>query len=322
MKILVTGGNGFVGRALVRALHEDGHDVVAPVRRAEPPDIGGVTWLPGFDFDSNGALQQALDDAEAVVHCAAYAHRTRRITDHDREQFETVNVGLSRRLYDAAVTAGVGQFVFISSIGALRAASDEPVTEQTPPAPTSDYGKSKLRAEQQLRSMARSSATELTILRPSLVYGPGNPGNMARLSRLVDTGLPLPFGRIDGTRSLIYIGNLCSAIIACLGNDQAYANDFNICDDEALRLPDLVSAIATAKGRKARLVPVPLFALNLLGRIGDAFAQLPGGGIGIDSYSVAQLTSSLPCSNRKARDVLGWRPPCSVADGLRRTFGG
>lgn len=322
MKILVTGGNGFVGRALVRALNEEGHNVVAPLRGTELPDVGGINWLPGFDFGSDGALRQALDGARAVVHCAAYAHRTRRITDHDREQFEAVNVGLSRRLYDAAAAAGVGQFVFISSIGALRGASDEPVTEQTPPAPTSDYGRSKLRAEQQLRSMAAAGTTKLTILRPCLVYGPQNPGNMARLSRLVDTGLPLPFGAIDGTRSLVYIGNLCSAIIACLGNEKAFANDFIVCDDDALSLPDLVSSIAAAKGRKVRLVPVPLHVLHLLGRIGDLVARLPGGGVGIDSYSVAQLTASLPCSNRKAREVLGWRPPCSVAEGLRRTFGG
>lgn len=321
MRVLVTGGNGFVGKALLRALGAEEHDVIAPVRGTETPDVGRVRWLPGFDFASDESLHLALEGVATVVHCAAHAHRTRRVTEFDLQQFEAVNVGLSIRLFRAAAGAGVTQFVFISSIGALRGSSDQPVTEQTSPAPSSAYGRSKLLAEEQLCSEAQASDTALTILRPCLVYGRGNPGNMARLSHLVDTGLPLPFGKIDGTRSLVYIGNLVSGILACIGNEKAYGDDFILCDDAAVGLPELVTSIAAAKGRGVKVIAVPLFVLRLLGWVGDVVARLPGGGFGVDSYSVAQLTSSLICSNRKARDVLDWQPAYSVQEGIRETFG-
>ena len=234
--------------------------------------------------------------------------------EQQRRQDET------RAMYEQAGQAGVEQFVFLSSIGALTSSSENVVTESTSPNPTDDYGRSKRRAETELARLRSEYSTKLTVARPTLVYGVNNPGNMARLSRLIDSGLPVPLGRIRSHRTFTYLENACDAIVHMLGNDRAYDQDFIVCDNETVTLDELLRLIAEAKGATLRMFPVPDAMLALLGRVGDVLGSVTGKSVGFDSYSVSRLTNSLPCSNQKIRTLLEWEPPYSLAQGIANTF--
>ena len=321
MNVFVTGGNGFLGRALVRFLVEAGHQVVAPVRGEAPFSIDGVTWQERASFDDSGTLRRLMSGTDAIVHCAAYAHQTRTTTDEDRDKFQAVNVDLTASLYALANECQVPHFVFISSIGAITGMSDEVVSESTEPSPIDDYGRSKRNAELKLLELRQSSDTSVTILRPTLIYGPGNPGNMQRLARLVDSGLPLPFASVRATRSLSFVQNVCSAIAACLASSRAADRDYIVCDSESVVLGDLIRLIAAAKGKRVRLLRVHRALLAMLGKIGDLGSAILGRSLGIDSYSVERLTGSLECDNSRIREELDWVPPATLQSGIEASFG-
>jgi nucleoside-diphosphate-sugar epimerase len=254
-----------------------------------------------------------------VVHLGALAHRTDPRRQPDEREFMEVNAAGTGRLAEAAVRSGnVRRFVFVSSIGAVAETSDDVVDEATPPRPVSPYGRSKLAGERALRSALGGSSTEWCVLRPVLAYGPGNPGNMARLLKLVRTGVPLPLGGIRNRRSFVFVGSLVDAIERAAAPGAA-GGVFNVADDEAVSTPELIRLVAAAAGRKARLWTAPRWSLGLAAGCGDAASAL-GIRTGVDSYSLRRLEESLEVSNRALRAATGWRPGATLADGLRLTL--
>lgn len=323
MKLLITGANGFIGRHLVRHMATRGCSILAPVRGLRSTDIAGVTWIENADFSNVAHWRNPnMRGVDAVIHLAGHAHQTRETSEADRKVFFDVNVGLTERLFSEAASAGVTQFIFVSSIGAIKSTADEVVTESTIPSPSNAYGCSKHEAERTIVERANSASTRLTIVRPCLVFGPGNPGNMARLSRLIDTGVPLPFGSLRAKRSYLYIDNLATALEACLMNENAFGEDFNVCDDDPVALPQLVKAIAAAKGCRARLFPCHPRILQVAGHVGDRLTRISGKSLMIDTYSVERLVSALACDNSKIRNTLNWIPQVALEEALKRTFGG
>jgi nucleoside-diphosphate-sugar epimerase len=218
-----------------------------------------------------------------------------------------VNVEGATRLARAALESGVRRFVFISSIGVLGNRSDHPLTEADTPSPVDLYACSKHKAELQLARLCAGTSMDLVILRPTLVYGPGCPGNLQRLMRLLETGLPLPFGAIDSRRAMIGIETLTTLIEACVLDPRAAGETFVAADDTAPTLPELVKTLAEGMGRRIRLVPVQkgllLAAAGLIGRAAD----------------IDRLTSPLLVDASKARRLLGWRSQIDQRDGLLRT---
>jgi len=299
MKVLVTGGTGFVGRVAVPALQAAGHCVRlalrtsgsgAPVESVAVGDLG-----PATDWG------RALEGIDAVVHLAARVHVMR---DHagGAEEFKRTNTDGTLRLARAAAEAGARRFVFVSTIKVNgESTTTRPFRADDEPHPGDDYGRSKLAAELGLREIP---GIEPVIIRPPLVHGPGAKGNLARFCRLARSGLPVPFGAIDNRRDLVGVANLANLIERCIWHPAAPGEVFLAADGEPLSTPQLYRTIADALGRPARMIHVPV---NLM----RAVARPLGFGAELD-----RLTQSLELDATKTRERLEWQPPFSAKAGI------
>ncbi len=312
--ILITGATGFVGKACVQRFLADDElrRLVVAVRR------GGQRWpeqvLPIVtgDFNPSTAWSIALEGVAVVVHSAARVH-----VMHDNEfdpltAFRADNVDVTLNLARQSAAAGVKRFVFISSVK-VNGESTQPgrvFTEADAPNPQDAYGQSKHEAEQGLRQLSADTGMEVVIIRPPLVYGPGVKANFAALMRAVQRGWPLPLGAVHNQRSLVALDNLVDFIVTCITHPQAANQTFLVCDGQDLSTTDLVRGMAQAAGMSAHLLPVPVWVLQ-------AGASLLGKG-----DAVQRLCGNLQVDISKARSLLGWVPPVSVAEGLRRAMRG
>ena len=313
MKALVTGANGFVGLAVLQRLSAmSGVQAIGSVRRADACTNTGTPVAIVGDLTAQTDWSLALIGCDVIVHAAARVH-----VMHDTEAdplmaFRAVNVEGTVNLARQAAAAGVKRFVFISSVkvngeGTLPGRA---FTQSDKPDPQDAYGVSKLEAEQALRQLAAETGMDVVIIRPPLVYGPGVKANFAALTRAAQRGLPLPLGAVHNQRSLVALDNLVDFIVTCITHPKAANQTFLVSDGQDLSTTELVRGMARAAGVSARLLPVPVWALqaagNLLGK-GDA---------------VQRLCGNLQVDISKARELLGWVPVVSVEEGLRRAMGG
>lgn len=324
MKVLVTGATGFVGGHLVPALERAGHSLTLAIR-----DTSAEARLPRTiasnarrvsvlgDIDGRSDWRDALQDAEAVIHLAARAHVLDESAE-DENAFMEVNARGTSRLVEQAIDAGVRRFVLMSSIGAVTASSDRLVTLDTPCKPETPYGRSKLAAERALIDQSRGTSMVWTVLRPTLVYGPGNPGNMRRLVGLVRRGVPLPLGAVANRRSFTFVENLVDAATLVLTHHNAADAVFLLGDGEDLSTAELIRRIAALTGSRTRLVPVPMPLLRGLAKGADTVAKTTGWSLPLDSATLRRLGSSLYVDIEPLREKLGWAPPIGVDEGLRR----
>ncbi|MEW5878964.1 MAG: NAD-dependent epimerase/dehydratase family protein [Pseudomonadota bacterium] len=300
----MTGADGFIGRHLCARLQRRSFAVTRAVRTPSDGTMGMSRVATG-DLERCERLDDMVAGHDAIVHLAGRAHVLRETAGDPGAAFQRANVEATMRLAQAAVAARVRRFVFVSSIGVLGNRSDRPLTEADAPAPLEPYAASKLRAEQVLAEIARHTMMELVVLRPTLVYGPHCPGNMARLARLVARGMPLPLASFTSRRSLIGVDNLASLIEGALVHRAAVGQTFLAADGEDVSLPELIRHLADGLGVPARLFPFPPAALRL-------GAHLLGQAATFD-----RLTAPLRVDVTKARTLLGWSPEVSVAAGLR-----
>lgn len=319
MRVLVTGASGFIGTALVRRLMAEGIDVRGTWRRDPEPTIARVEWRRLSQIDSAAGWRDLASGCEVVIHLAALTHQTGTAGTGRWPEFWRVNVELTRILAQASRAAGVRRLIFVSSVGAICARSEECVDENSPCMPQEDYGRSKLEAERALQLELEGSVVDWCILRLPLVYGPGNPGNMARLLQLIGTGVPLPFGAIRNRRSLVFVDNLVDAILTVVRYPAAIRSTYLVSDGSDFTTPELVSALAAATGRTVRLVGVPIALLKLIGRLGDLASRFLRIDSGIDSYSVGRLVGSLQVNSCRFRGFFSWHPPVDVTLALART---
>ncbi|MCK8516978.1 NAD-dependent epimerase/dehydratase family protein [Methylonatrum kenyense] len=309
-RVLITGANGFIGKVLVGRFAVDGDWAVrAGVRHpTRMPD--GVDCVPYGDIRHVDSWAPYLEGVDAVVHLANQAHVMGR--NVGLADYRAANVDPLQRLVRDAAEAGVRRLVYLSSIKALgeRTPPGRPLRADSPSAPEDDYGRSKQEAEQVLAAAARGTALQTVVIRPPLVYGPDAPGNFSRLVRWVAIGFPLPLGAVNGNRrSLIGVDNLVDLIVTCLEHPTAVNRTFLASDGEDVSTAELLRRIASVMGRPARLVPVPVGML----RVG---ARLAGRG-----EVAGRLLDSLQVDDSDARDVLDWKPPLSLDEGLRRAVG-
>ncbi len=310
MICLVTGAGGFVGKSLCAALSMRRFSVRTALRsmsnRAgdfESVVVGGINADTGWS-----AVLQGVGTA---VHLAARVHVMHDTEDDPLRAFRAVNVYGTLNLARQAAAAGVKRFVFVSSIKVngestlLGRAFNEADTAK----PQDAYGQSKHEAEHGLRQIAVETGMEVVIIRPPLVYGPGVKANFAALMRAVQRGWPLPLGAVHNQRSLVALDNLVDFIVTCITHPQAANQTFLVSDGQDLSTTELVRGMAQAAGVPARLLPVPVWALQ-------AGASLLGKG-----DAVQRLCGNLQVDISKARSLLGWVPPVSVEEGLRRAMG-
>jgi len=308
-RLVVTGANGFVGRAVCRRARDAGHIVTALVRRAEERIEGAHESIHvGPDFEGIESGWPVGLAADCIIHLAARVHVMRDESPDPDAAFEATNVAGTLRLAKAARQHGVRRIVYASSIKAVgEADGGTPLSEAANPEPQDAYGRSKLRAEWQLAQFGAANGLDVVIVRPPLVYGPGVRANFLRMMDAVARGMPLPLGSIAARRSIVYVDNLADALLHCAVDPRAAGECFHVADDDAPSVTDLLRLVGDALGKPARLIRVPSAVLRALG-------TLTGRQAAID-----RLTGSLQLDTGRIKRVLGWHPPYTTRQGLEAT---
>ncbi|MGE4279558.1 MAG: NAD-dependent epimerase/dehydratase family protein [Magnetospirillum sp.] len=300
MKVLVTGGSGFVGRRVVEELVARGHHVVAPLRK---PVFWPDVMVPAIgDLGPDTDWSAVLAGCDAVIHCAARAHILDDRSADPLAEFRRVNCAGTLRLAQQARDAGIGHFVFVSTIKVNGETTpvDRPFTVDDAPNPQDAYGIAKTEAEAGLRAM---DFPVLTIVRPPLVHGPGAKGNLAVLIKAIRMGLPLPLACVDNRRSMVGLHNLADALGFLL--ERRAAGTYLVRDDDDLSTAQLIRALGQAMGCGAVLLPMPPVLLTLAARI-------------LGKKAVAErVLGSLVVDDTPLR-ALGWVPVLSTEAGLAR----
>jgi len=313
--VVVTGASGFVGSSLSTSLAAAGFRVRAAVRAGTPAELPGCSGVERAilgDISARPGWSSVLTNVDCVVHCAARAHVMHETAGEALAAYRAVNVDGSRRLAEQAAAAGVRRLVYLSSIkvNGEQTALGAPFSRLDTPAPQDTYGVSKSEAEQALWEVSAKTGLEVVVARPPLVYGSGVKGNLARLLKLVRLGLPLPLGALQNKRSLIGLDNLVDLLIRCVDHPEAAGQTFLVSDGEDLSTPDLIRHMAAAMNHSPRLFPAPVSLL-----------RLAGGALG-KRAEIDRLVGSSQIDSSHTRQVLGWTPPLSVQEGIRRMVQG
>lgn len=308
-KILITGATGFVGAAICRLLRQQGHMLSGTTRdgdRRAGPENAPLYHVPEIGPDTDWS--HPVSGADAVIHLAARVHVMK---DKDADPLTAsrrVNRYGTESLAKAAAAAGAKRFIFMSTTKVMGELSGgHPFAESDPPQPVDPYGISKWEAEQALAEVGKNTGMEIVILRPPLVYGPGVKGNFRSLLKACDKKWPLPLGRVNNQRSLIYVDNLAHAIASALAHPDAAGRTYFVSDGEDVSTSELIRRMADALEKPANLVNFPLFWLKMAGRLTGK------------SAAIERLTGSLTVNSEMIRRDLGWTPTHSMTDGLAAT---
>lgn len=309
VNIMLTGATGFLGGALQKRL-QYASDVRLTVAARYLPgtDISNVHLVSDLSCTTNWS--HAVAGQQVVIHAAARAHVMKDKASDPLAEYRRVNVEGTLNLARQAAEAGVKRFVFISSIKVNGESTREgsPFRADDPPNPQDAYGQSKYEAEVGLLKMSNTTDMKVVIIRPPLIYGAGVKGNFARIIELVRHGIPLPLGAIHNHRSFVGIDNLVDLIVHSVEHPAAANRVLLAGDGEDLSTTELLQALSRAIGQQPRLIPVPAVLLqcgaNLLGK--GAMAQ--------------RLLGSLQVDISQTCELLAWRPPYSVDEGLKRCF--
>lgn len=308
--ILVTGASGFVGGELVRTLKcKKRYPLRLAVREASEHLLALGEVIPIGAISAETDWAHALTGVSVVVHCAARVHAMNDTSANPLAAFRAVNVGGTLNLARQAATAGVSRLIMLSSVkvNGESTLSGKPFRPEDLPAPEDAYGISKREAEDGLIQIALEADMEVVILRLPLVYGPGVKANFLSMMRWINRGAPLPFGAIQNKRSFVALDNLLDLIMTCIDHPAAANQTFFVSDGEDISTTELLRRVGQALGRPTRLFPAPVSLLQ-------SVAALSG------KRALAQrLFGSLQVDISKTRTLLGWNPPISVDEGLRRT---
>ncbi len=311
MKILITGVHGFVGSNLVEALYKEhtiyGLDIVSPMK-------DGVRHTFSWDFlDKEGEIP----DVDAIIHLAGKAHDTK--NQSAAETYFKINTELTKKIYDYYLASQTAmKFIFFSSVKAVAdRVEDEYVDENVEPKPVGPYGESKIKAEEYIRSKESeriAKGKEAFILRPCMIHGPGNKGNLNLLYGVVKKGIPWPLGAFENKRTFTSIDNLCYIIDGLLAMD-VESGIYNINDDEAVSTNELIEIICSAMGKKAHIWRISRGLMEGCAKLGGLL-HLP-----LNPERLQKLTENYVSCNAKIKKALGVEQlPVRAKDGLYKTI--
>lgn len=291
-KVFLTGANGFVGKNLTLFLQNNTTNSIV-------------------NYDKNmGHLD--ITNLDVVIHLAGKAHDLKNV-DNAKAYYE-INTNLTKKVFDVFIKSNAKVFITLSSV---KAATDElyvELTEEHLPNPITHYGKSKLLAEQYILSKDIPHGKRVYILRPCMIHGPGNKGNLNLLYKIVSKGFPWPLGVFDNKRSFCSIDNLCFVINELIQNDQVPSGVYNIADDEALSTNEVISLLAVSQNRKRKIWFLPKGLIKAFAKLGDLL-QLP-----LTTERLQKLTESYVVSNQKIKSAIGKNLQVSAKEGLLKTF--
>lgn len=291
--IIITGQSGFVGKYLTQYL-QNSYNIISFNREA-----------------LQHAKQQLINRGQAIVHLAGKAHDLKKASNPD--EYYKVNFELTKNLYDAFLKSEAKKFIFISSVKAAADQVNNLLTENLTPNPKTDYGKSKLMAEQYIQSQPLPEDKSYIILRPCMIHGPGNKGNLNLLYQVVKKGIPYPLAGFANKRSFLSINNLCFCIREILDRDDIASGIYNIADDDALSTKEVVSILAKSLNKKPLLWSIPPQFISFVAKIGDVL-HLP-----LTTERLSKLTENYVVSNQKIKAALNKKLPLNAQEGLQIT---
>lgn len=310
MNILITGVHGFVGSNLVMALKSHhtlyGLDIVTPNKE------GIVRTLSWEDIEPEAFPMQKLPPFDAIIHLAGKAHDTK--NQSAAQVYFDINTGLTQRIFDFFLESSAKKFIFFSSV---KAAADSVVgdalTEEVIPTPVGPYGESKIKAEEYIQEHLPINK-QMYILRPCMIHGPGNKGNLNLLYKVVKKGIPWPLGDFENRRSFTSIDNLCYVIEGVLSKD-ILSGIYHIGDDEALSTNELITIMCEVMGKKPRIWKLNKGMMEGCAGLGTLL-HLP-----LNTERLRKLTENYVVSNAKIKQALGIeRMPVTAKEGLMKTI--
>jgi len=304
-RILITGVTGFVGSNLIK--HFNGLPNYSIVGHSRDVEKAEEQFRPYQLETITGYSASLINDLriDSIIHLAGIAHDLS--NQYKREDYYRVNYEGTKLAYDEFLQSDASKFIFISSIKAAVDIAQGLVTEEITPNPVTDYGKSKLKAEQYIQSRGVIAGKNFYILRPAMIHGPGNKGNLNLLYRFVKRGIPFPFGAFENKRSLLSIDNFIFIVQRLLQNEIA-SGVYHLADDGFLSTNELYEVIATSLGKRSRIWNIPKRWIQV-------FAGILG-----KKHLVNKLTEDMMVSNKKIVHELGVRFPVALTDGIRKTI--
>ena len=308
-KVIITGASGFIGSSLTKLLLKNQYHVIALENKTKVSLINSpnfsIVKLTDFLMD-RGKL---LNNSYALIHLASKTHSSIKDNKKNLAEYEKTNIHLTETICSLAIKHNIEKIIYLSSIKVNGEDSTKNgFHEDDIPRPTDLYGKTKLEAENTIKNLCLGKTVKYFILRPPLVYGDTNKGNIGSLVKLIKSGLPLPLNKINNKRSLIYIENLNSAILSCLKNDEVNSSIYLVCDDDSLSTPELITKIAKIMNKRIIIFNFPI---SLLSAITKLFKQ---------NLKFDKLNSNLVANNQKFKQDFGWNPPYTTNKGIKKSF--
>ena len=291
-KIIITGATGFVGLNLQNYLKES-HETMALT----------VRYIP---------IQKFHIEGDAIIHLAGKAHDTKKVSN-PKDYYEA-NFELTKQLFDAFLNSETSVFIFMSTVKAVTDEVDGLLTEAAVPNPKTHYGIAKFQAEEYILSKKLPDGKRVYILRPCMIHGPGNKGNLNLLYQLVSKGLPWPLGDFNNERSFLSIENLCFVIKELLNNETIPSGIYNVADDQSLSTNELILLLGESQGKKSKILNIPTPIIKKISKIGD-YLHLP-----LNTERLQKLTENYVVSNAKIINAIGKQLPIKAQDGLQQTF--
>ena len=288
MTIFLTGSGGFVGNSIKKYLSNSIHYT---------------------DFKRE---EKIIIKEDVVLHFAGKAHDLKKVSKSD--EYYKVNTELTQKVFDAFLDSDAKVFVVLSSVKAVADAIHGVLTEEYSPQPTTDYGKSKQLAEQYILSKPIPVGKRLYILRPCIIHGLGNKGNLHVLYKIVSKGLPWPLGVFENKRSFCSIDNLCFIIKELIENDQIPSGIYNIADNDPISTNELIKLISESLGKKSLIWYIPKLLIKIFSNLGDLL-MLP-----LNTERLNKLTETYIVSNKKIIKAINKPLPFSSKAGLIKTF--
>jgi len=291
LEIEITGSTGFIGKSLISYYS---NTIIKEI-------------ILRFPFTNDFIITSSC-----FIHLAGKAHDLKNTSNPD--QYYQVNTEFTKTVFDKFLASNASIFITLSSVKAAADVLDTPLTEDYLPKPETHYGKSKLLAEEYILSKPSPAGKRVYILRPCMIHGPGNKGNLNLLYKMVSKGLPWPLGAFDNKRSFCSIDNLCFIINELIENDKIPSGIYNIADDEPLSTNQLIKLIGEALGKKAFIVNTPKFLVRGVSKLGDVL-KLP-----LNTERLNKLTETYIVSNQKIKNAINKPLPITATAGLLKTF--